>query len=161
MRKLSRLHCLQSYFPLILMISALLSWEFTHFFRRFFWTDKQNTQTFSLLGFMGGPYTKCPKPHIPIYQSATCDHLDKCLQMDRASLYISVRGWGEDCYIVLFMRCLFTCRRHCNDLWVKTRGDLVKVANCKDLLPLLLEVLIPKTICKKNSPRPPPPLHCL
>ena len=108
---------------------------------------------------MGGPYTKCPKPHIPIYQSATCDHLDKCLQMDSASLYISVRGWGEDCYIVLFMRCLFTCRHHCNGVWVKTRGELVKVANCS------LQGPVATSIRSSNSNKPfvkktaPAPLH--
>ena len=89
-QKVSRLHCLQSYwrsFPLfmfshcnklsiktlkhtifstkmphwhqilvIFMIYALLSWiflsRFTHFFRRFFETEKQNPQTFLLLECM-------------------------------------------------------------------------------------------------------------
>ena len=30
----------------------ILSWEFTHFFRRFLWTEKQNPQTFLLFGCM-------------------------------------------------------------------------------------------------------------
>ena len=59
----------KSIFPLtqqiidILMIYAVLSWECSHFFRRFFWSEseKQNPQTLSFFGCMRQPIQKMTK----------------------------------------------------------------------------------------------------